>query len=70
MDRLEAEALAVEKTLALCRAMAQAAYVRAALVADNYPAHTHGALATDPSEAAAQTAREISAAIRALAATT
>jgi hypothetical protein len=62
----EAVARVMPKVMALCAGMVQAALIRASMIADNYPAYDHGALPTDPREAAAQTAREIGAAIRAM----
>jgi hypothetical protein len=44
----------------------RAALEEAAGVADAFPAHTHGAIATAPYAAAEQAAEEIAAAIRAL----
>jgi hypothetical protein len=55
-----------DEAMTLCVAMVRAGLARAALIADNFPADTHGNLPTDPREAARQAAQEISAAIRAM----
>lgn len=57
----------LDEAMAHCLRMVRAGLARAALIADNYPAASHGSLPTDPREAAQQAAREISAAIRAMA---
>jgi len=55
-----------DEAMGLCVGMVRAGLARAAMIADNYPAETHGSLPTDPREAARQAAQEISAAIRAM----
>ena len=62
----EVVARVMPRVMSLCYGMVRAGLIRAAMIADNYPAATHGALANDPREAAAQAAREIAAAIRAI----